>query len=261
MDDMGRYKFNGKPIYDIEGNLINAPKRWERMVEVLVGTGGQDELSCAAASSLGIPLFTTGANRNAEKFYHTEFGQRVHLNAVPPRLLHVLYNTTPANELHIIFSVLKDKGIVLSDEKFPKLERYMRSALCAFDSSRNLLEMPENLEKFVLSFDSNTYHGGGMFQKYLAAFYAPVRVRTILYYTSPPAERTEFLLNEEEHAAAKQYHFQPTDNMFRFRLMQRFSAYPEVKEVDQQLFDAILVGEIVDEESLLAYDKIVDGED
>jgi hypothetical protein len=240
-----------KPIFDEDGKIVNPPKRWDGLVEILRGTGRQNEISVEAMMSLGIPYYKLNLHEKQREFYYTGEngdGSRVHLNSIPNRLLQVLCHTTPTKDRHIIFSLLIDKGII-GGGAYPEYPIGDRIAMVAVDANGDLREMPEGLEQAIRNNDNLRS------QKSIEAFYAPSQLRKILYHTAPAEERSYYLLSEEERKSSLDIDYPETDWKLRFRLMERFDDKRQLREINDQLFQAILSGEVADEHDLVNFDR------
>lgn len=261
-----------KPIFDADGKIVNPPKRWEKMVEFARGTADKRAISVEALLSLGVPYYELGLQDKVLGYYRTlkkkynqwaeedEYNQwtiededdllsRVHLNLIPERLLKVLYHTTPSRERHYFLPHLYSIGIIETG-RYPKYTRMHRSAMCQIDRNGDLREMPENLDEAFRNSDNLPS------QKSIQAFYAPQRLRMLLYYSTPQNERSKYLLTDQEKEIGREIGYPETDSRLRFRLMERRDEHGQILELSDQLEQAILSEEVADEDDLMTFDSV-----
>jgi hypothetical protein len=217
--------------------------------------------------SIGVPYKSLGLQNNVLEYYvipetdeeGKEVLKRVHLNPIPERLLRVLFFTTstrnPRDEMpHQFLFFLEELEFLKGDRSdYPDYVESDRAAMCQIDANGDLREIPEDLEK-ALMYDEK-YFQQAFSQKSIAAFYAPPRLRKILYHTAPPEERCYYLVGEEERKAALVIDYPQTNRMLRFRLLERFDENNQLLEISKELEQAILTGEVVDVDDLFEFDR------
>lgn len=234
-------------------------KRWAEMKEIEEGSGAVDDISVAAMDSLGIPYYTLRLGEECDEFYIRKArknangamvaDRRIHLNQISNRLLNILYHITEENERHRYLERLRTVGIIQECEEFPKrYSRDERRFMVAVDVMGQLREMPETLVNALRA--GVDFSGGLCYQQRLKAFYAPFRVRAVLYFAAPAAERDEFWLDDEERKRAESLGIKCSlDTEARQMLVDRLDDRLQIADLDDDLFDEILVGaiETVDE--------------
>jgi hypothetical protein len=182
--------------------------------------------------------------------------KRVHLNSIPERLLRVLFRTTPITDKHHFLYLMEQWRIIGGDRDYPIYDQGNRAAMCQIDVDGNLMEMPSALEKALKQ--DKEYFDKVLSQKAIKAFYAPSRLRQILYHTAPPEERCYYLLNEEERKTALEIDYPETNWQLRFSLMERFDENGQIRELSDRLERAIIDGEVVDEQDLSDFDRVLE---
>lgn len=240
-------------------------EKWDRMSQVAVKDFETVRVSTEGMIALGIPYYDFKLQDLVKEYFmggeiveETKGGEyitervRVHLNQIPYGLLCALHHISPWRDKYSFLQWLDEEKKLLgnsSDYPFLYTQRE-RGALVRVGGGGRLLELPENLDSALRS--GMQYN----FQKDFDAFYAPLRVREILYYTTPDEKRNYFLLDDCECQRLAGLTFPVTEDMFRFRLLERIDEVKQVKDIDDQLFDAILCGEVNTEEELLEYDRV-----
>lgn len=233
----------------------------KRMKEIAEGEDDTNRISRAAMESLGVPYKDLRLYEKVEEFYilvveddeGRTIRKRVHLNSIPERLLRALYRTTPFEEAHEFLLFMERWGFIDGDKDFPIYHGGDRAAMCQTDADGNLREMPAALEA-ALKLDKE-YFRRVLSQKAIKAFYAPPRLRKILYHTAPVEERCDYLLNEEERNTARYIDYPVTESMLRFRLMERFDENGQLRELSDELELAIIDEEVVNEYDLADFDR------
>lgn len=236
-------------------------KHWEKMREIAEGEDDTNRISRAAMESIGVPYKKLLLHRKVEEFYILDeedwdgrkTRKRVHLNSIPERLLRVLFRTTPIMDKHHFLYLMEQWRIIGGDRDYPIYDQGDRAAMCQIDVDGNLMEMPSTLEKALKQ--DKEYFDKVLSQKAIKAFYAPPRLRQILYHTAPPEERCYYLLNEEERKAALEIDYPETNWMLRFRLIERLDENGQIRELSDELERAIIDEEIVDEYDLANFDR------
>lgn len=253
-----------KPIFAEDGKIINPPKHWKEMVEIVRGTGDTFAFGVSAMDCLGVPYSHLGLKKKQEKYYWTEpdddgNSRRVHPVAMPQRLFHVLYHTTPVRErlqgdagMFLNFFVNELKKIPATDDGLPELSWQDRGAISAVDRDGNLRDIPETLEQAIRE---EELHGRVWSEYIIKSFYAPKLLRTVLYFTAPEHERSESLLSEEEQVGAVDIVFQETNRNLREKLLKRRDEKRQIIELSDQLFSAIISGEVADADDLVEFGK------
>lgn len=249
---------------EIPSGMKSIPSHWKNIKKIGAGTNTDGGISREAMESLGVPYQDLRLHLKVKWYYPLSdtdkqgraIRKRVHLNPIPKGLLRVLYRSTPEHEHHWFLWLLNSFGSIEGDSAHPKYHRGIRAAMCMTDVQGNLREIPENLEK-ALNYDEKFFDQAMYVQKAIKAFYAPPRLRKIIYHTAPPEERCYYLVNEEERISGLNIDYPETDSSLRFRLMERRDEDGQLRELSDALERAIIDGEIIDEDSLADFDRML----
>ncbi|MCB2215691.1 MAG: hypothetical protein KQH59_06465 [Desulfobulbaceae bacterium] len=242
--------------FNLPAGMKSVPAHWKKMKRYRFGQSDDTCICRTAMESLGIPYSELRLHEQVAGFYEiaeTSEVKRVHLHPMPKRLLTVLCSSTPSREKHWYLYLLHQFAEIKIDHDFPKYNGAARAAMCVTDAEGRLREMPENLEK-ALKYDQA--HFDQVFvQKAIYAFYAPERLRKILYHTAPPDQRCYYLLDEKERKSCLTIDYPETEFMLRFRLLERLDEKGQIRELCCELERAIIEGEVLDGQALDDFDR------
>lgn len=220
------------------------------------GTGDPHKITVAAMESIGIDYRRMRLRKNVKEYFLLagNVGDPdafiAYQNTIPFKLLAVLSLITPVEERHQWIDTLIFKGDFKELGEFPQeYDKKTRSHVAALDEDDALLEIPDNL---ISALRSGADFDGDIGCKWqLQSYYAPLRVRAILYYMAPDGERDEFLLNATERKEFEGISIDESlDSTVRSKLVEMIMRDRRISDLDDRQFDAFVNAEFEDVEDL-----------